>query len=72
MKQRFGIAMRDTDIRGTMIVKESWDELTQQILKDYEYQILKNARTEREQYLRYFERKGLLTDKAQAIFDFYK
>ncbi len=70
LKQRFGIAMRDTDIRGTMIVKESWDELTQQILKDYEYQILKNARTEREQYLRYFERKGLLTDKAQAIFDF--
>ena len=31
---------------------------------------MKNARTVREQYLRYFERKALLTDKAQAIFDF--
>lgn len=70
LQQRFGIGMRDTDIRRTMTVKKSWDELTQQILKDYESQILNNAKTEREPYLRYFERKGLLTNKVQAIFDF--
>ena len=70
LQQRFGIEMRDTDTRGGMTVKEPQDELTRQIVRDYEPEILQNARTEREQYLRYLEKMGLLSNKTQAMFDF--
>lgn len=67
---RFGIDMDASDTRKELLVKDTEDDTTQEVLWDYQEKILQNAAFERKNYLKYLDRKKILTDKKQAFFDF--
>ncbi len=70
LKSRFGVDMDDSDARRELSVLNSQDEMTLQVLNDYQSMILHGADEERKRYLEYLGNKGILTNKRQAIFDF--
>lgn len=69
LKNRFGIAMRKDDLRAENDVNKRKD-LLNQILTDYEAEILQEAREERKSYFKYLDKKKIINRKKQVIFDF--
>lgn len=67
---RFGVEMKKTDQRRELPVQDTGDEETCGVIRDYEAAILQQAHIERENYLAYLDKKGILAQKKQVLFDF--
>jgi hypothetical protein len=70
LMSRYGIEMSAEDSRKKDFVKNMSESELEALLRDYEEQILSNALTERERYLRYFDKMGVTGDQRLLLFDF--
>lgn len=70
LRQRYGTDMKAADPRREIEVSRMDGGCKEQMLADYETAILHNAQAEREQYLVYLRKQGIVPGAGQGLIDF--